>query len=82
MVTCWERADLVALLYVMFYYVFVTFPRGVLGQVWCLIASIPDMCLYFTFITTRPIPDDTTEFLQLRADTTHNVTCEDKLTMF
>ena len=43
-VTCWERAGLLALLYVMFYCVFVTFPCGVLGQVWYLIASIPDLC--------------------------------------
>ena len=34
-VTCWESADLLALLYVMFYCVFVTFPCGVLGLVWC-----------------------------------------------
>ena len=40
-VTCWARADLLALLCVMFYCVFVTFPCGVLGQVWCLIVSIP-----------------------------------------
>ena len=26
-----------------------------------------------------PIPDDTTEFLHRRADTKHNVTCEDGL---
>ena len=32
--------------------------------------------------STPPIPDDTTEFLQLRAETTHKVTCVDKLTMF
>ena len=31
-VTCWELAGHLALLYVMFYYVFVTFPCGVLGQ--------------------------------------------------
>ena len=37
--------------FVMFYCVFVTFPCGGLGQVWCLIVSIPDMCLSFTFIT-------------------------------
>ena len=43
LVTCWERADLLALLYVMFSYV--TFPYGVLGQVWCLIVSIPIICL-------------------------------------
>ena len=29
----------------MFYCVFVTFPCGVLGQVWCLIVWIPDLCL-------------------------------------
>ena len=44
-VTCWERADLLALLYVMFSCVVVTFPYGVLGQVWYLIVSIPDLCL-------------------------------------
>ena len=30
---------------VMFSCVFVTFPHGVLGQVWYLIISIPDLCL-------------------------------------
>ena len=43
-VTCWEQADLLA---------FVCdvelwschFPIGILGQVWCLIVSIPDLCL-------------------------------------
>ena len=34
-VTCWERANLLALLSVMFYCVFATFLCGVLGQVWC-----------------------------------------------
>ena len=33
-VTCKERADLLALLYVMFPCVFVTCPYGALGQVW------------------------------------------------
>ena len=42
-VTCWERADLLAVLYVMFSCVFVTFPHGVLDQVWYLIVSIPDI---------------------------------------
>ena len=32
------------LLFVMFDCVFVTFPCGILGQVWCLIVSIPDLC--------------------------------------
>ena len=44
-VTWWERADLLALLYVMISCVFVTFPYEVLGQVWYLIVSIPDHCL-------------------------------------
>ena len=44
-VTCWERADLLALLCVMFSLVFDTFPDGVLGQVWYLILSIPDICV-------------------------------------
>ena len=37
-VTCWERADLLA-----------HFPNGVLGQVWYMILSIPEICplLYF-----------------------------------
>ena len=48
-VTCWESADLKALLCVMFYCDFVTFPCGVLGQVWCLIVSISDLCLLFYF---------------------------------
>ena len=35
-ITCWERADHLALLCVMLPCVFVTFPYGVLGQVWYL----------------------------------------------
>ena len=53
LITCWERADLLALLSVMFFCVFVTFPYGVSGQVWYLIVLIcidPDLCglPYFT----------------------------------
>ena len=33
------------LLYVKFSCVFVNFPCGVLGQVWCLIVLIPDLCI-------------------------------------
>ena len=40
-VTCWERADLVCDVFLCF----ITFPYGVLGQVWYLIVSIPDLCL-------------------------------------
>ena len=49
-VTCWERADLLALLCVIFSCVFVTFTYGVLGQVWYLIVSIPDLCLLLHFV--------------------------------
>ena len=40
-----KKADLWALLCVIVYFVFVTFPCGVLGKVWCLIVSIPDFFL-------------------------------------
>ena len=30
--------------FVMFDCVFVTFPCGILGHVWCLVVSIPDLC--------------------------------------
>ena len=53
-VALWERAYLLALLYVMFYCIFVTFPCGVLGQMWYLIVSIPDFCLLtFMFVMVR-----------------------------
>ena len=41
--TCWERADLLALVGDV-YCIFVTFPCGILGQVWYLIVSFPDPC--------------------------------------
>ena len=50
--TCWERADLLALVWVS-YFEFVTFPIGILGQVWFLVVSIPDVrtLTYFAVIT-------------------------------
>ena len=51
-VTSWERADLLALLYVMSSCVFVTFLYGVPGQVWYMIVSIPVLCL-FTYFESR-----------------------------
>ena len=42
-VTCCERADILALVGDV-YYIFVTFPCGILGQVWYLIVSLPDYC--------------------------------------
>ena len=44
-VTCLERAGLLALLYVMFSYVFVTFPSGILG----LDVLITDFCPFSYF---------------------------------
>ena len=41
-VTCWERADLLALVFDV-QLCFVTFPCGILGQVWYLILSIPGL---------------------------------------
>ena len=49
-VTCWERADLLTLVCGV-YCEFVTFPIGILGQVWYLIVSIPDLCTLTYFET-------------------------------
>ena len=43
------------LTFVMFNCVFVTFPCGILGQVWYFIVSIPD--LFFTFRSLNKLPD-------------------------
>ena len=51
MITCWERTDLFALLYVAFSCVFVTFPYGVSGQVKYLIELISDLCLILYIYT-------------------------------
>ena len=37
--------------FVMFNCVFVTFPCCILGQVWCLIVLIPDVCQLSFFVT-------------------------------
>ena len=44
-VTCWERLSFEVLNWVV-----VTFPFGILGQVWYLIVSIPDLCPFLTFL--------------------------------
>ena len=48
-VNCWERADLLALVGDV-YCICVTFPYGILGQVWYLIASFPDLCHLSYFV--------------------------------
>ena len=60
-VVCWERVDLLALLYVMFPSVFVTFPYGVLGQVQYLIVSIPYIGIlpYFDRYQNHSMKDET-----------------------
>ena len=52
-VACRERVDLLALVCDV-YCDFVTFPLGILGQVWYFIVSIPDPCClsYFDIETT------------------------------
>ena len=54
-VTCRERASLLALLYLMFSCVFVTFPCGALGKVRYLIMSIPDIYILPYFVTGEMI---------------------------
>ena len=48
-VTCWERADLLVLLGNV-YCIFVTFSCGILGKVWYLIVSFPDLCHLSYFV--------------------------------
>ena len=48
MVTCWERADLLALAGDV-YCIFITFQCGNLGQVWYLIVSFRDLCRFSDF---------------------------------
>ena len=50
-VTCWESADLLALVGDVFC-IFATFPFGVLGQVWCLVVWFPDLC-HFSYFPQR-----------------------------
>ena len=48
-VTCWERADLLALVDDV-YCIFITFSCGILGQVWYLIISCPYLCRLSYFL--------------------------------
>ena len=50
-VTCWERADLLALVCGVQLWV-CHFPIGILGHVWYLIVSIPDLCTPTNFHST------------------------------
>ena len=48
-VTCWERADLLALVGDV-YCTFGAFPCGILGQVWYLIVPFPGLCRLSYFV--------------------------------
>ena len=52
-VTCWDRAVLLALVGDV-YCIFVTFPCGILGQVWYLIVLFPDLC-HLSYFSIRGI---------------------------
>ena len=53
-VTCWERADLLTLVCDVKLWR-CHFPIGILGQVWCLIVSIPDLCpLFYVVYILQP----------------------------
>ena len=53
-VACWERADLLALVGDV-YCISVTFPCGILGQVWYVIVSFRDLCRLSYFPIWAPI---------------------------
>ena len=50
--TCWERAVLLALVCGVLF-VSLLLPIGILGQVWYLIVSIPDLCTLTYFISLK-----------------------------
>ena len=68
-ITCWERANLLAVLCVMFSCVVVTFPSGVLGQAWNLIVSIPNLCLLTYFAYGRELAPGTVSSIGDQAQT-------------
>ena len=49
------RTSFLARLYVRFSCVFVSFPCGVLCQVWCLIVLIPDLCILTYLVTSMGV---------------------------
>ena len=51
-VTCWERADLLALICGVLLWV-CYFPIGILSQVWYLIVLIPDLCTLTYFVALK-----------------------------
>ena len=72
--TCWKSDSLLALLFVIFYCVFATFPYGVLGQVWYLIVSIPDLC-FLTYLDESKFKIITVSCLGFRQSTCVSLDC-------
>ena len=66
-VTCWERADLLAL--VCGVYCEFHFPIGILGQVWYLIVSIPDLCTLTYFEVVMVIRQGNCCFFEINSKT-------------
>ena len=56
-VNCWGRADLLALVGDV-NCIFVTFPCGILGQLWYMIVSFPNLCqlsYFFYWFSFTPV---------------------------
>ena len=73
-VTCWEMADLLALLCVTFSCSFVTLPCGFLGQAWYLILLVPDLCLLSYFQRTNMTSRSKVKVLRI-GPTARNMNC-------
>ena len=54
LITCWEGADLLALVWCFWLWVG-RFPVGVLGRVWCSVVFIPNICTltYFEYFYNK-----------------------------
>ena len=67
-VICWERADLLALVRG----VQLHFPIGILGQVWYLIVSIPDLCT-LTYLVTLHVTTSAALLIQVCVATKQHI---------
>ena len=72
------KGGLLALLYVMFHCAFVTFQYGVVGQVWYLIVSIPDLSFLSKSLTLLEITTQLTG-VGWSASTIHIITCSKRM---
>ena len=66
-VTCWERADLLAFVCCVLLQI-CHFPIGILGQVWYLIVSIPDLCTLTYFDKRKRYINDTSYICKAHSD--------------